>query len=242
MGFWVACISMAYTQQIEISGDIRESGTNQVLVQVSIRSVQGGAMTNSDERGRFTLPLNPLIQDTLVLEMTSFEPLRIPIGPYNENADLGSIYMVRDREVSQIFNLIELDNESFDENPENDMNMGLLRSTRDLLSRRAAFDLGQAFFRLRGYDAANGVLLINGMPMNRMLRGQPQWNNWGGLNDVFREQETSIGLEASPWHFGGLLGTTYIDSRPGTHRNGLRITTSLSNKTYMARIDRKSTL
>ena len=96
--------------------------------------------------------------------------------------------------------------------------------------------LARFFFRVRGYDARSGIVLINGMPMNRMSRGRPQWNNWGGLNEVFRSQQISLGLEASPWHFGDVLGVTNIDSRPGTVRRGCRITTSTSNKTYFARI------
>ena len=115
------------------------------------------------------------------------------------------------------------------------MTLGLLQATRDVFLNRAAFDFGQAFFRVRGYDSRNGKVLINGMPMNKFFDGRPQWNNWGGLNDVVRNQEYSNGLEASDHTFGGILGNTNIDTRPSGLRPGFRFSASASNRTYTGR-------
>ena len=30
---------------------------------------------------------------------------------------------------------------------------------------------------------------MNGVPMNKFYNGRPQWSNWGGLNDLMRNQE-----------------------------------------------------
>ena len=74
---------------------------------------------------------------------------------------------------------------------------GLLQATRDIFLTRAAFDFSQAFFRVRGYDSKEGQVLINGLAMNKFFDGRPQWNNWGGLNDVVRNQEFTSGETVS---------------------------------------------
>ena len=72
--------------------------------------------------------------------------------------------------------------------------------------------------------------------MNKIFDGRPQWNNWGGLNDIIRNQEFSNGLDASAYTFGGILGNTNIDIRPSKLRPGTRFSTSASNRTYAGRI------
>ena len=225
-----------YSQQIEVKGEARESISDRTLQQVVISSSAKDTLQLTDERGLFTFHLDRFIKDTLYFSLATFQTVRIPIETSSDNLDLGRVYLEKQREDIQTLNLVELDNESIVDSSGEEINAGLLRASRDLISRRAAFDFSQAFFRIRGYDSRSGFVLINGMPMNRMLRGRPQWNNWGGLNDAFRVQQISLGLEASSWHFGDVLGVTSIDSRPATLRGGYRISTSLSNKTYLARI------
>ena len=69
-----------------------------------------------------------------------------------------------------------------------------------------------------------------------MYDGRPQWNNWGGLNDVIRNQQFTNGLEASDFTFGGILGNTNIDTRPSGLRPGIRLSSSVSNRTYARRL------
>jgi hypothetical protein len=113
---------------------------------------------------------------------------------------------------------------------------GLLQATRDVFLSRAAFDFSQVYFKVRGYDSNEGRVLINGIPMNRIWDGRPQWNNWGGLNDVTRNQELNYGLSPSENSFGGLLGNTFIDMSPTMARPGLRISAAASNRTYTNRV------
>ncbi|MEX0290107.1 MAG: TonB-dependent receptor, partial [Flavobacteriaceae bacterium] len=113
---------------------------------------------------------------------------------------------------------------------------GLLQATRDIYLQRAAFDFSQAFFRVRGYDSSNGLVLLNGISMNKFADGRPQWSNWGGLNDVTRNQEFTLGLKSSKHAFGGLLGINNINTRPSILRPGLRLSSSISNRTYAGRL------
>ena len=72
--------------------------------------------------------------------------------------------------------------------------------------------------------------------MNNHFDGRPSWSDWGGLNDVVRNQEFTNGLAASEYVFGGVLGNTNIDLRPSQIRRGFRMTSSVSNRTYAGRI------
>ena len=72
--------------------------------------------------------------------------------------------------------------------------------------------------------------------MNKQFNGRPQWSNWGGLNDVVRNQELTNGLSASDYTFGGILGTTNINTRASQYREGGRVTYSSSDRSYTNRL------
>ena len=235
IGF-ILCPTLVYTQYVEVKGVAKEYLSDRFLPDVQVRSGRTAKVTATDESGNFSISLIQFTKDTLIFEKSQFQTLSFPIETKGENLELGPIYMSRLSEDVKTLHLVELDTESFDGGLDDELNIGLLSANRDLFSRRAAFDFSPVFFRVRGYDSRSSRVLINGMSMNRMLRGRPQWNNWGGLNEVFRAQQISFGLEASPWHFGDVLGVTNIETRPAALRPGVRISTSISNKTYLARL------
>jgi hypothetical protein len=61
-----------------------------------------------------------------------------------------------------------------------------LQSSRDAFLQAAAFNWGQARFRVRGLDSEHATMMINGVVMNKIYDGRPQWGEWGGLNDALR--------------------------------------------------------
>ncbi|WP_431159516.1 hypothetical protein, partial [Winogradskyella poriferorum] len=71
--------------------------------------------------------------------------------------------------------------------------------SRDVFLHAAAFDFSATFFRPRGLDKANGKVLINGIEMNKQYTERTQWGNWGGLNDVHRNQEFSMGISPNDY-------------------------------------------
>jgi len=100
----------------------------------------------------------------------------------------------------------------------------------------AAFDFSATFFRPRGLNSENGKVLINGIEMNKFFNGRPQWNNWGGLNDVQRNQEFAMGIAANDYTFGDLSGTTNIVMRASQYRKGGRVSYAASNRSYNGRV------
>lgn len=72
--------------------------------------------------------------------------------------------------------------------------------------------------------------------MNKIYNGRPQWSNWGGLNDVQRNQMFSMGMSANEYNFGHLAGTTNIIMRASQYSKGGRISYASSNRSYRGRI------
>jgi len=134
-------------------------------------------------------------------------------------------------------NIINLsDDEISDENDALDNISGLLQSTQDVFLRTAAFEFSASFFRVRGLDSDHATVMINGLPMNKLFNGRPQWSNWGGLNDVLRNRELSSGIAPSDYLVGGVLGTTNINTRASYYGKGGRLTFSSSDRSYNYRV------
>ena len=93
-----------------------------------------------------------------------------------------------------LFTITLSDDELNDDTSGSDNISGLLSSSLDIFQRTAAFEFSSSFFRVRGLDSDNATVMINGIEMNKFDTGRPQWGNWGGLNDVVRNQELTSGL------------------------------------------------
>jgi hypothetical protein len=200
-------------------------------------SIEGTSiLVETSLEGGFKLYTSLFGDHILQVACSDFISKHLPVTLNKGELDLGIIYLEKDITFEKTDNLISLTEADLYEDGSSTMASGLLRATRDIFLNRAAFDFGQAFFRVRGYDSKNGKVMINGIPMNKMFDGRPQWNNWGGLNDVTRNQQYSNGLEASDFTFGGILGNTNIDTRPSGLRPGIRLSSSVSNRTYAGRL------
>lgn len=230
------CSELKAQETYVIKGKVLDDLSKSPLTNAIVAIEGTNVSSNTSVAGIFELSLRLQGDFILNISIADFSTKRIPISMEDQSLDLGSIYLERDISVEQTDNLITLtDSELFDDEVSSNSS-GLLQATRDVFLNRAAFDFGQAFFRVRGYDSQNGRLSINGIPMNKMFDGRPQWNNWGGLNDVIRNQQFTNGLEASDFTFGGILGNTNIDTRPSGLRSGTRLSSSVSNRTYAGRL------
>lgn len=226
-----------YTQDNSIiTGRIYDEQSQVGMPNVIITIEDSQVSTSTDLEGNFVLVSTLKGNKILHISATDYILKRIPIELENTPIALGSFSLVRDIIQEKANNLISLTDTDLSDDESISMSSGLLQATKDVFLKRAAFDFGQAFFRVRGYDSQNGKVLVNGITMNKFYDGRPQWNNWGGLNDVTRNQEFTNSLEASSYGFGGILGTTNIDTRPSGLRPGTRISTSFSNRTYAGRV------
>ena len=139
-------------------------------------------------------------------------------------------------DVVDLFSISLTDDELNDDTSASDNISGLLNSSMDVFYRTAAYEFSSSFFKVRGLDSDNAIVQINGIKMNKLYNGRPQWSNWGGLNDVLRNQELSNGSIPLKYNFGGILGSNNINVRASEYGEGGRITYSSSNRSYANRM------
>ena len=219
-----------------IKGVVVDSEKNTQLKGVAINVKKNTANTFTNDNGVFIL--QNLTNGSYVLEISfkGYETQNFPVELSGTTVDLGTILLYEDLSEEEDLSTVTLtDDELNDDTSAADNISGLLQASRDIYLRTAAFEFSSSFFRIRGLDSENGKVLINGIEMNKLYNGRPQWSNWGGLNDVLRNQEFSNGLRASDYTFGGILGSTNINVRPSEQRTGTRISYASSNRSYIHR-------
>ena len=219
-----------------IKGVVVDSEKNTQLKGVAINVKKNTANTFTNDNGVFIL--QNLTNGAYVLQISfkGYETQNFPVELSGTTVDLGTILLYEDLNEEEDLSTVTLtDDELNDDTSAADNISGLLQASRDIYLRTAAFEFSSSFFRIRGLDSENGKVLINGIEMNKLYNGRPQWSNWGGLNDVLRNQEFSNGLRASDYTFGGILGSTNINVRPSEQRTGTRISYASSNRSYTHR-------
>lgn len=234
----LSCFSIS-AQQTIINGSVKDELTFEPLPDVTVTIEKSILTTQTDALGVFIFSENiPLGEQVLKILKTGYITKRYPIV-----VSAGSVVNISDMTLAvdfsksaELYTITLTDDELDDDMGGSDNISGLLQSSLDVFQRTAAFEFSSSFFRLRGLDSDNGSVLINGIEINKLYNGRPQWSNWGGLNDVMRNQELTSGLMPSNFNFGGVLGTANINTRASQYRSGGRVTYSSSNRSYTNRL------
>lgn len=237
-GVWGASLN---AQQTIVTGRIVDFNSGEAISGAEV-FIQGSSLSDqSDLNGLFSMSgsLLPQGDQVLLVRKQDYLTLRIPIIiEANSRVHLDPILMELDLNAleSQIGIISLSDTELNQDEAISDNISGLLQASKDVFFRAAAFDFSAAFFRPRGLDNANGKVLINGIEMNKQFNGRPQWANWGGLNDVQRNQEFSMGLTPNEYTFGDIAGTTNMVMRASQYRTGGRLSYAFANRSYQGRV------
>tara|TARA_B100001059_G_C17839189_1_gene590686 strand:- start:6118 stop:8874 length:2757 start_codon:yes stop_codon:yes gene_type:complete len=227
-----------FAQQTIIQGVVKDIRTSEPIAEVLVE-IEGSIVTTlTNNQGEFSFSSDiPDGNQTITLTKSNYISLYYPIVIKNgETINIKEIFLEFDDENDELFTITLSDDELNDDTSGADNISGLLSASQDIFQRAAAFEFSSSFFRLRGLNTDNGTVLMNGIEMNKIFDGRPQWSNWGGMNDVLRSQELSNGLAPSPYNFGGILGSTNINLRASNYRSGGRITYSSSNRSYTNRL------
>ena len=197
-----------------------------------IQSTNQSVLTDFD--GNFVFQTVPPGNQVLLVKTNGYSQQTYLLEPSTEETvDLGIIVLEEDITSEQQLSLVTItENDLGDDNSGSESTAGLLQAARDTYQQAAAFNWGQARFRIRGLDNEYGTTMINGIVMNKIYDGRPQWSNWGGLNDATRNQEFSMGSAPSDYTFGSALGTQQINTRASFYRPGTRISMSGTNTNY----------
>ncbi|NBL65447.1 TonB-dependent receptor [Flavobacterium sp. NST-5] len=231
---FVMQVVFAFAQQESlVKGRVVDSKTQKPMQNVvaTLQNTTLTVLTNSD--GIFVF--EKVSEGTYLLEVksTGFSRQLLSIEVEGEPLDIGLVVLEEDITSEQQLSLITItESDLGDDNSGSESTAGLLQATRDAFQQSAAFNWGQARFRIRGLDNEYGTTMINGIVMNKLYDGRPQWSNWGGLNDATRNQEFTMGSAPSDYTFGGILGTQEINTRASFYRPGTRISFSGTNTNY----------
>jgi len=229
------CYTTLYSQN-SIKGILLENNSKKPLSNVLVSIKNTIFTTKTDLNGAFHL--KALSQGNYILEIkfNGFETQNFPLEISNNTIDLGIILLFKDFTDELDLSIITISDDELNNDASAADNIsGLLQASKDIFLRTAAFEFSSSFFKVKGLDSGNGKVLINGIQMNKVYDGRAQWSNWGGLNDVLRNQEFSNGLAASNVTFGGVLGATNMNTRASLQRPGTRLSYSSSNRSYAHR-------
>lgn len=232
---FVMQVVCAWAQQTSlVKGKVLDAKSQQPLQNVvaTLQSTTQTVLTNA--AGEFVFESMPLGNQTVVISSAGYVSqtfnLEVVAG---QPLDLGVVSLDVDITSELQLSLITItDNDLGDDNSGSENTAGLLQASRDVYQQAAAFNWGMARFRIRGLDNEYGITMINGIVMNKVYDGRPQWSNWGGLNDATRNQEFTMGTTPSDYTFGNILGTQEINTRASIFRPGTRVSFSGTNTNY----------
>ena len=235
---FVMQVVFAFAQQGSlVKGKVVDSKTQKPMQNVvaTLQNTTLTTLTTSD--GTFVFQSVPAGTHLLEISSTGYKRQMLSIDVEGMPLDIGLVVLEEDITTEQQLSLITItENDLGDDNSGSESTAGLLQATRDVFNQAAAFNFGQARFRVRGLDNEYGRTMINGVAMNKIYDGRPQWSNWGGLNDATRNQEFSMGSAPSDYTFGGILGTQEINTRASFYRPGSRVSFSGTNTNYSWRM------
>ena len=225
------------TAQNSIKGVVVDGDSENPIEGVTVAIKNSTVRVLTNDKGVFLI--KNLSDGNYILEISypNYETQNFPVELSKSDIDFSTIYLYKDLTEEQDISIINItDDELNADDGFTDNIAGLLQSSRDVFLSAAAFDFSATFFRPRGLDNANGKVLINGIEMNKLLNGRPQWSNWGGLNDLQRNQAFTRGVSPNENTFGDIAGVNNITMRASSYGEGTRISYASANRSYQGRV------
>lgn len=197
-------MSAAVAQSAVTGKIVDETGAPLIGASVTVPGTSQGVSTDVD--GNFTLKTDA---KEIEISYVGYVPTKKPVtGP---NARLGIIQMEPDavalqdvivmqsvavqRKTPVAVSTVNAEEISYklggQEFPE------ILKSTPGVYVTKDGGGFGDSKINMRGFQAANVAVMVNGVPVNDMEWGGVYWSNWAGLSDVTRSMQTQRGLGAS---------------------------------------------
>ena len=171
---------VAYSQSLSsVNGTITDSYTTKPITGVLVTILGTTIQKQTDHNGNFNLKNVPIGEQILQLKYERYASQKIPISVFEgQTLNLGGIVLYEAVVEQNDLSVISLsDDELNDDEGGADNTTGMLQSSKDIFLSTAAYEFSATFFRPRGYSSEHGKLLINGIEMNKMYNGRPQWTN-----------------------------------------------------------------
>jgi len=232
-------------QTTEISGKVVDAkGESIVGANIYLDGTTIG--TVADLEGNFTLKTSLRGSYTLVVSFVGMLQVERQVELTGSDIDIGTIAMESDAiglaEVS-VFANIAIDRKTpvpvanikpafieerlgMQEFPE------ILKSTPGIYATKQGGAFGDSRVNIRGFNARNSAVMINGVPVNDMENGWVYWSNWAGLSEVTRTMQVQRGLGAAKIALPSLGGTINILTKTTDAEPGGNISYAVGNDAY----------
>lgn len=230
--------------QISVTGTLIDAQTSEPLLGAAVVEEGSSNGTVSDMDGKFKLSISktPI---ALIIKYVGYKDGKVTIGA-NQSPNLGSITLEPDAvglgevavtaslgiarktpiAMSTISPKLIEEKLGTQEFPE------ILKSTPGVYATKNGGGYGDSKINMRGFQAANVAVMINGVPMNDMEWGGVYWSNWAGLSDVTRTMQTQRGLGASKVSAPSVGGSINIITNSLEAKKGGSVSYATGNDGY----------
>lgn len=228
-----------FGQDVLVLGTILEQGTAEPLADVLVSTQDGSSSALTDVDGNFELKVTKT-PGILVIAIEGFRQNELVFPKAtSELVRVGTIFLVPvptalqpDDERTYDGGASQSDGTDFGASA---TVSSLLTASRDPFQQAAAFNFSAARFRIRGYENRYNTAFFNGAPANDPEANRAFFFLWGGLNDVTRNRNNSIGLGFNSFDPSALGGVGDIDVRAGSQREVSRVSFANSNRSWQYR-------
>lgn len=230
----------AFAQNATLVGWVRDADNNTNLNDASVVVSGTGKLSASDENGAYQIDNVAAGTYNLVVTRNGYLPQEVRVTVPESGEVRTNVLLRRDQNATSSPTVTEIPTITLEEAEAETEGSGevanLLNASRDIYQQVSGFGWGNFRFRERGYDSEHFPLFLNGVNINDPETGFAYFGEIGGLNDVLRSRESSIGLAPAEFTFAEIGGATRLDTRASVQRKQIRATYAKSNRTYTDRV------
>jgi len=239
--FIVIMIAQLSFSQNLVKGIVVDKATNEALIGVSVINTSSGAGVTTSLDGSFAIKV-PDGKQKLTISYIGYLSKNIDVL----SKDLGTIALETEavglndvivtssiairRKTPVALSVVDpvmIENKlGTQEFPE------ILKSTPGIYATKQGGGYGDSRVNVRGFEAPNTAVMINGIPMNDMEWGGIYWSNWGALSDVTRSMQVQRGLGASKLSSPSIGGSINVVTRSTDAEKGGSLSYGIGNDGY----------
>lgn len=228
-------------QQSGLRGVVIDASTGNPVSGAAVMLNDRGVVVTTGPAGDFSISNITPGKDVITIAAYGFNDLTQPVELFaGSNADLGELKMSLAAESRNAFAETQqellFDQSVLEDEEGNAQSVGVLTGASDNIYYNAAnYNFSLMRFRMRGYDSYLNTTYINGIPFNDLARGRFNYSMLGGMNRVFRNRTTTIGMGASSYGFGDIGGSSNINTITESYAKGFNGSVAYTNSNYMLR-------
>jgi len=238
----VMIAQLSFSQGL-VKGVVVDKATNEALVGVNVLNTASGVGVSTGLDGSFAIKVQSGKQELKItyigyfsktLEVSTKNPNLGNVAIESESIGLNDVTVTSSVAIRRktpvalsVIDPIMIENKlGTQEFPE------ILKSTPGIYATKQGGGYGDSRVNVRGFEAPNTAVMINGVPMNDMEWGGIYWSNWGALSDVTRSMQVQRGLGASKVASPSIGGSINVVTRSTDAIKGGSVSYGIGNDGY----------